>query len=109
MYRLQYSKANKMGVAAVSAGFWVYRIGYSGVLVLVRDQLCHSARPFWQCHFGGRPAILAVYAKSYSVCDFIHVCETIQGMYARAYLHLLLLPVISVRVRVRVRGITGLY
>jgi hypothetical protein len=76
-----------------------YRYGLSYAILAVQ---------FWQCHFGGRPAILAVYPKSYSVCNFVHVCETIQGVYARAYLHLLLLPVISVRVHARVRGITGL-
>jgi len=45
---------------------------------------------FWQCHFGGRTAILAVYAKSYSVCEIVqcmrkHTVYGISYMYARPY------------------------
>jgi hypothetical protein len=45
---------------------------------------------FWQCHFGGWTAILAVYAKSYSVCEIVqcmrkHTVYGISYMYARTY------------------------
>ena len=69
-------------MAAVLAGFWVYRIGYSGVSVSVRAQLCHSgsmSRHYGIRHFGGRIChfgadILSQSRHFGSVRNTIHEC-----------------------------------